>query len=267
MTKDADKKECIHCAHPIPANAKYCTECNNHQGWRRYMTFSGSVLALLVALISVSTPLVSALKQPSSDIVISQIQGQLDPELEKEPNSRYMLDLYSLYATVSNLGDKPGIIMEIEPIKLGEHVTVWFHVRADDTFHEPGTRRIKTDSSIVLTSDENGTKTAAYELFRVFDGMVKLSDTKMKFTIRNFNDDKVEREAVVPSQFLMLLAANHIGDCDRLVQNPVEVAQAEPRFGEQSLRMKKNRCADVLARYEEWEVEEGIYAGDDPGDE
>lgn len=50
-----DMKRCITCAEEIPASAIKCNKCGSYQNWRRHIDFGQGALALLVALISVST--------------------------------------------------------------------------------------------------------------------------------------------------------------------------------------------------------------------
>ena len=50
--------KCIACKLAIEPDAWKCIHCDTIQNWRRYLTLSNSVLALLVALLSVSTVLV-----------------------------------------------------------------------------------------------------------------------------------------------------------------------------------------------------------------
>lgn len=44
---------CRVCKKAIPAQARKCTECNSFQDWRRILSFSTEILALLIALFSV----------------------------------------------------------------------------------------------------------------------------------------------------------------------------------------------------------------------
>jgi hypothetical protein len=44
---------CRQCRKPIPKGARLCSECKSYQDWRGYLNVSSTVLALLVALISV----------------------------------------------------------------------------------------------------------------------------------------------------------------------------------------------------------------------
>ncbi|HEX8620951.1 MAG TPA: hypothetical protein VF718_03200 [Allosphingosinicella sp.] len=52
---DPGTKPCRACWHPMPKPANKCTKCGSVQDWQRYLNFSGTVLGLLVALISVLT--------------------------------------------------------------------------------------------------------------------------------------------------------------------------------------------------------------------
>ena len=49
------KKQCTTCGEEIANSARKCIHCDTYQDWRRYLTFSSTVLALLVALLSVAT--------------------------------------------------------------------------------------------------------------------------------------------------------------------------------------------------------------------
>lgn len=49
------KKHCKVCHEDIRVGARKCIHCDSYQDWRRLLTMSSSVLALLVALVSVSS--------------------------------------------------------------------------------------------------------------------------------------------------------------------------------------------------------------------
>lgn len=55
MDKPLATKLCNACRSEMPFDANLCKECNSVQDWRRYLTFSSTVLALLVSLVSVLT--------------------------------------------------------------------------------------------------------------------------------------------------------------------------------------------------------------------
>ena len=56
MAVDAseDVKPCRACCEPMPARATKCLRCNSVQGWGRFAVVSGTTLALLTALITVT---------------------------------------------------------------------------------------------------------------------------------------------------------------------------------------------------------------------
>ncbi len=94
--------ECIVCREQIKAGARKCIHCDSYQDWREYFNFSGSVLAWLVALVSVITlslPVIkNALQKDNSNVVLA-FQGIEEGYI-------------SLIA--SNLGTRPGSIGSAE---------------------------------------------------------------------------------------------------------------------------------------------------------
>jgi hypothetical protein len=57
---------CKHCLQPIPRGARICTQCHQYQDWRGRLSVSGTVLALLVALLSVATTAIPIIKNALS---------------------------------------------------------------------------------------------------------------------------------------------------------------------------------------------------------
>ncbi len=51
------KRHCVVCGGNLAAGATYCNECKSHQDWRRHIGVSQTTLALLVALVSLVTPM------------------------------------------------------------------------------------------------------------------------------------------------------------------------------------------------------------------
>ena len=73
-----DMKACKVCAEEIKKAARICIKCNSYQDWRANLSVSNTVLALLVALISVLTAAVPALKQtftPKNSSISVTFQG------------------------------------------------------------------------------------------------------------------------------------------------------------------------------------------------
>ncbi|NQT12742.1 MAG: hypothetical protein HQ582_08335 [Planctomycetes bacterium] len=96
-------KKCVDCALPIPANAKVCTKCNGYQqGWRRYVRFSDTVLALLIALISVLAVAIPNMlrlfENPKTEIKACLIGSE-------QVSSTFIVNVW-----VTNIGERPGFI-------------------------------------------------------------------------------------------------------------------------------------------------------------
>lgn len=94
-----ESKRCKFCRANMPADAIYCAKCENFQDWRRNLTLSSTVLALLVALASVLGTAVPA------------IETALTP---KNADFRFSVQSVSQdgFSTfISNAGIRPGTIL------------------------------------------------------------------------------------------------------------------------------------------------------------
>jgi hypothetical protein len=58
-----ETKACKVCAEPIKKAARVCTHCNNYQDWRAELNLSSTMLSLLVALFSILTVALPAIKK------------------------------------------------------------------------------------------------------------------------------------------------------------------------------------------------------------
>ena len=89
---------CSTCREPIHPRARKCKTCDSYQDWRRHLSMSASVLALLVALVSVLSfaipTMAEFLKEDGSNVSIAY-QGMLRG---------------NIYFMVSNSGNRPGAI-------------------------------------------------------------------------------------------------------------------------------------------------------------
>lgn len=104
------KKLCVICGEKIPAPAIKCTHCESFQDWRRYVSFSTTVLALLTALVSV----ISA-SLPGIVELFRGHDSSLAVAFQTDDREGGILLL------ASNSGDRPGGIAEIilrVPVKL-----------------------------------------------------------------------------------------------------------------------------------------------------
>lgn len=75
-TPSSTDSVCKQCRGPIPAGARLCSQCNSYQDWRGKLAVSSNVLALLVALVSVTTAALpaftKALTEPQSESLVSR---------------------------------------------------------------------------------------------------------------------------------------------------------------------------------------------------
>lgn len=104
MAKDEEPAEsgpstlvaCSTCREQIQRGAKKCKTCDSYQDWRRFLNMSSSVLALLVALVSVlsfATPIaVNMLRKDGSNLTIT-LQA---------------VQARNIYFLASNSGNRPG---------------------------------------------------------------------------------------------------------------------------------------------------------------
>lgn len=103
---ESDNKFCKVCGESIKRSAIKCIHCESFQDFRRFLTFSNTMLALIIALISV----IAAVSPIIKDIFV-----------EKNSNILVKLqyvDRESIYLVASNLGERDGsigkTIMEIQ---------------------------------------------------------------------------------------------------------------------------------------------------------
>jgi 5-methylcytosine-specific restriction protein A len=109
---------CTTCLEPIWIGAQKCTHCDSYQDWRKFLTFSSTVLALLVSLVAVTTAavpvLMQGLRRPDSDVRIS---------------SGPISENGHIYFLATNYGTKPGVA-EFATITLDtDHPKyIWLHL-------------------------------------------------------------------------------------------------------------------------------------------
>ena len=98
-TPHVEKVPCVVCREQISKCAQKCIHCDSYQHrYRRLLGFSGLVLALLVALVSVVTDLLPVLKdfltEEDSNIVGSVVGAQFQ----------------TMSVVLNNLGSRPGVV-------------------------------------------------------------------------------------------------------------------------------------------------------------
>lgn len=108
MSRDPIMSEtvpCLACREPIQRGASVCKECGAHQDWRRHLNFSGTILSLLVALVSVTSIgvpwIVEAVEAESSELHASVVRTG------EYAGSDQWFDAQLL---VANTGTRPGTL-------------------------------------------------------------------------------------------------------------------------------------------------------------
>jgi hypothetical protein len=94
------KKLCTTCGEEIAAVARKCIKCDAYRDWRRYLAFSSTVLALMVALLSVATVAVPVFR----DLLITK-DSYLIGSFQGFSNNEAIF-------VVSNSGNRPGTVAE-----------------------------------------------------------------------------------------------------------------------------------------------------------
>jgi len=108
-------KPCLVCGNNIPASANKCTHCNSFQNWRRFIHFSSTILALLVALVSVATTAIPILSDAFTNdnsklnIVFKNVKSSNSPAAGESTTEKLMF-------IVANSGKRPGGIAEAKLI-------------------------------------------------------------------------------------------------------------------------------------------------------
>jgi len=93
-----EKKNCIVCHNEIFKEATKCTHCNSFQNWRRYLDFSKTFLALLIALFSVL------------GIVIPVLKDAMEKDFSQLEVKEYVILNDGISIITHNKGTKPGYI-------------------------------------------------------------------------------------------------------------------------------------------------------------
>lgn len=97
-------KRCKVCQEPINAKAEKCIHCSSDQTWRLRLGFSATILALLVALVTVlgaAAPVIKDLLLPTNSNLVATFQGA---------DTKSTTEHLALHVLVSNTGNRPGTV-------------------------------------------------------------------------------------------------------------------------------------------------------------
>jgi hypothetical protein len=143
LDESRSSKACTTCGEKIAASARKCIHCGTWQDWRRYLVFSNTVLALLVALVSVAAvagPVFRDMLVTKDSRLIGSFQGVTDNEA---------------VFVIFNSGNRPGTTGEVSVLiaslfpdggidspVLTKHLSPASNYREEAFFVEPGQSKV-----------------------------------------------------------------------------------------------------------------------------
>lgn len=161
---------CTTCLEPIKPGAKKCLRCDSYQDWRRHLSISSSVLALLVALVSVLTfaiPVFKSATTPKDSSIQVSLQRIVDDDIYLlatnsgiRSGSITAIDLIltrdEYHKHILDLGIKPLILSPgqtvqiVKPITTGGRRWIDYEWLMDAVLHptEHGRSRFKVDINV-----------------------------------------------------------------------------------------------------------------------
>lgn len=193
------QRRCSTCCSDIHSAAKKCTACGSYQDWRRHLQISSSVLALLVALVSVI-----ALSLPMIDRMIT-------PEESKTVLSYHGTSGDKFYFVASNSGNKSGVVGPIEWAiwyYSSNETKAYFHplVKKPVVVEAGATRQIEVDIPKALAKEN-----IVEGLSQIDHPNVPIPKMKIRVGVTEFGKSAVSRD--FEDTFLSLWSSLRIRDC------------------------------------------------------
>jgi hypothetical protein len=112
--------------------ARLCSECGSYQDWRGYLNVSSTVLALLVALVSVATAAVPVAYRQFGLAKSRVVVGTPATDSER------------IRVVISNVGDAPAVLHDAALRRAGETLDTNLEFRDPrDAFLDPGSKFIE----------------------------------------------------------------------------------------------------------------------------
>ena len=143
------QKPCNQCGEKISVSATKCSKCQGFQNWRRHFELSSVMIAMLVALVSVTSlalPIIYPyFYPPFSNIEIGNAQ------LETPPGAIFEPDIITLTAT--NMGERPGHIRSIIFLFHSDQTSYYFSpVNQNRTLLDPGSKQLSFEPAFHMTA-------------------------------------------------------------------------------------------------------------------
>lgn len=198
---------CRQCRRSIPLGARLCSHCNSFQDWRGYLSLSNSVLALLVALVSVSSIALStgltALRGSSSKLIVS------NPVFKGE----------EVYLVATNTGQSPGTVAsaEFESVFTDDLTEIEFGSPAD-AFVAPGARQLVLRIGIKLNAMDSNRRALDPRLYSANPPEAPLG--KLGVWVRQSDGQATKSEFPLNRSDLFNLLTSHAERCQASREPP-----------------------------------------------
>lgn len=188
--------KCHQCRLSIPEGAKVCTHCQSYQDWRRWFSVSGTVLALLTALISVLSfavpSFIGLVHKPHSDMSAPMIS----------------LEGTTIRLLVVNNGDAPGVFVRADTES--EYLAPATKIRLRDdqkAIIAPGSNLLMFDVVPLLSGDQSYSN--SLEMLMLIEGKKETPKTDIVFVFGDSDGElRVSRLSLDADKMFELMRAN-----------------------------------------------------------
>lgn len=198
-----ETKDCRQCAIPIPVAAKLCKECGSFQDWRGHLSFSNSILALLVALISVIS------------ISISNISPLFSSENSEVVLSNAMIRGDTLLVVATNTGTRPGIVesVKVRGKLFNDAVTTIAPTTPNDAFIRPGAQQSSFRVKMNLNYEDSLTR--SIEALAAPNRKPTVPIARAYITVKQANGDTIIQHFDLSHADASEIFSRHAEICDR----------------------------------------------------
>ncbi len=202
-----DTVPCKQCACEISTTAKLCRHCNSYQDWRGRLSVSTTMVALLVALLSVATmaipPVMAYFHTPASALSITNpvVKGR------------------SIYLIASNRGDATGVVLR------AEIASPYFNKDLEgapdlelrsisDSIVPPGAKQLALDFSLNRNAFDSAL--ASLELAIDRAEVHSLRAARLQVYVAEYDGEQVFYDFALSSEQLLMLLEGHMERCSSL---------------------------------------------------
>jgi hypothetical protein len=148
-------KPCTQCRAIIPSDARICNECKSFQDWRGYLSVSSTMLALLVALVSVVTT--------AAPVIVRELTPLRSHVVAGSPVWNITENVSQLSVIVTNVGTLPAALSQgvIDSANVSDSVRIESAlVNPADSYLPSGAGKMTTFNLSVYGSPADSIKSA-----------------------------------------------------------------------------------------------------------